>query len=49
MLNQSLLANVMFGVGTSIAVALALVPVAIFFTGVGLMTLHAFGLISPPY
>ena len=49
MLNQTPLANVMFGIGTCIAATVALVPVGFFFTGIGLMTLHAFGLVSPPY
>ncbi len=49
MLNQAPLANVMLGIGTCIAATVVFVPVGIFFTGIGLMTLHAFGLVSPPY
>ena len=49
MLKKTLLANVMLGIGVIIAAALQLVPVGIFFTGLGLMTLHAFGLVSQPY
>ena len=49
MLYQTPLVNVMFGIGISIASALAVIPVGFFFTGIGLMTLHAFGLVSPPY
>ena len=48
MLKKTHLANVMLGIGAIIAAALLLVPVGIFFTGLGLMTLHAFGLVSPP-
>jgi hypothetical protein len=48
MLNQTLLVNVIFGVGTSMATALFLFPVGIFFTGIVVVTLHAFGFVSPP-
>ena len=43
------LANVMLGIATIIATTLQMVTVGIIFTGLGLMTLHAFGLVSPPY
>ncbi len=49
MLKKTVLINVMPGIGTIIAAALQLVPVGIFFIGLGLMTLHAFGLVSPSY
>jgi len=48
MLNQTLLTNIIFGVGTSIATALMLTTVGIFFIGIGLMTLHAFGIVYSP-
>jgi len=46
-MNESLLANVMLGIGTIIATTLQMVIVGTFFTGLGLMSLHAFGLVSP--
>ena len=49
MLYQTPLVNVMFGIGFSIASALAVIPVVFFSTGIGPMTLHAFGFISPPF
>ena len=49
MLYQAPLANIMFGIGTCIAATVVLAPVGFFFTGIGLMTLQAFGLVSPPY
>jgi hypothetical protein len=49
MLYQTPLAIVMFGIGTCVATTVALVPVGIFFTGIGLMILHAFGFVSPPF
>ena len=42
------LANVMLGIATIIATTLQMVPAGIIITGLGLMTLHAFGLASPP-
>lgn len=47
-MTKSPLANVMLGIGTIIATTLQMFTVGIFFTGIGLMTLHAFGFISPP-
>ena len=49
MLYQAPLANIMFGIGTCIAATVVLAPVGFFFTGIGLMTLHAFGFVSPPF
>ena len=45
---ESVLANVMIGICTIVATTLQMVTVGIFFTGIGLMSLHAFGLVSPP-
>ena len=47
-MNESLLANVMYGIGAIIATTLQMVTVGTFLTGLGLMSLHAFGLVSPP-
>ena len=45
---KSHLANVSLGICTIIAATFQVVTVGAFFTGLGLMSLHAFGLISPP-
>ena len=47
-LKESLLANVMFGIGAFIAVTLQTITAGVFFIGLGLISLHAFGFISPP-
>ena len=51
-MNKIPLANVMLGIATIIASILQMVTAGIIITGlivvVGLMTLHAFGLASPP-
>ena len=47
-MKKSLLANVMFGIGAIIATSLQTITIGAFFIGLGLISLHAFGLISPP-
>ena len=47
-MNKIPLANVMLGIATIIASILQMVTAGIIITGLGLMTLHAFGLASPP-
>ena len=49
MLKNTLLANVLFGIGAIIATTLQMVTFGTFLTGLGLMSLHAFGLVSPPF
>ena len=45
---KSHLANVMLGICTIIATTMQMVTVGFFLTGLGLVSLHAFGLASPP-
>lgn len=47
-MEKNILANAMLGLGAIIATALQMATIGIFFTGIGLMTLHAFGFVSPP-
>ena len=47
-MEKNILANAMLGLGAIIATALQMATVGVFFTGIGLMTLHAFGFVSPP-
>ena len=47
-MKKNFIVNVMLGIGTIIATTLQMVTIGIFFTGIGLMTLHAFGFVSPP-